>query len=122
MMNNESQDSNSHRVIFRTPQFDSFYSSLPQKVIAKFDYVFLILQNVYNIPAKFVKHLENTNLYEMRVSTGSNEYRSIIFTIDHTNIIEAKKIILLSGFLKKSTKDYKKQIEAAIKILEGLRP
>ena len=34
---------------------------------------------------KFTKHLENTNLYEMEVSLSSNEYRTIVFSIDAAN-------------------------------------
>ena len=98
------------RTIYRTPEFDYFYLALPGKV-----------QTVYNVSTKFVKHLENTDLYELRVSVGTNEYRTILFAIDHDNFIEAKKIILLNGFLKKSSKDYKKQIEIAQTILNSLR-
>lgn len=57
----------------------------------------------------------------MRISIGSNEYRTILFAIDHSNIIEATRIILLNGFLKKSSKDYKKQIDIAVKILNKLQ-
>ena len=57
----------------------------------------------------------------MRVSVGSNEYRTILFAVDHDNIIESTRIILLNGFLKKSSKDYKKQIEIARTILNRLR-
>lgn len=109
------------RTIFRTPEFELFYTTLPQKIKEKFDYVFLIIQRVYNVSTKFVKHLENTDLYEMRVSVGNNEYRTILFAIDHSNVIEAKKVILLNGFLKKSSKDYKRQIEKAQTILNSLR-
>lgn len=109
------------RTLFRTLEFDIFFLSLPDKVREKFEYVFQIIQSIYNISTKFVKHIENTNLYEMRVSVGTNEYRTILFAIDHNNIIEAKNIILLNGFLKKSTKDYKKQIEIANSILNTLK-
>lgn len=108
---------NDIRSIYRTNEFDEFYSSLPSKVKDKFEYVFDVVQSVYDIPTKFVRHLENTDLYELRVSIGSNEYRTVLFAIDHDNIIESKRIILLNGFLKKSTKDYKKQIQRAITIL-----
>ncbi len=57
--------------------------------------------------------------YELRVSVG-NEYRVILLTIDHDNLIEATQLILLNGFMKKSTKDYKKQIERANNILNDL--
>lgn len=53
----------------------------------------------------------------MRVSIGKNEYRSVLFAIDHDNVIESTRIILLNGFLKKSTKDYKREIDKAENIL-----
>ena len=56
----------------------------------------------------------------MRVSIGNNEYRTVLFAIDHDNFIEAKNIILLNAFLKKSHKDYRKQIEIAETILNRL--
>lgn len=108
------------RVVYKTPQFEEFYNSLPAKVQVKFKYVIDIVTSVYDISTKFVKHLINTDLYEMRVSIGSNEYRTILFAIDKDNVIEATKIILLNGFLKKSTKDYRKQIEIAQSILNDL--
>lgn len=56
----------------------------------------------------------------MRVSIGSNEYRTIIFALDHDNLIEATSIILLNAFLKKDKKDYRKQIKIAESILNAL--
>lgn len=79
-----------------------------------------VLASVYNVSTKFIKHLEKTDLYEMRVSVGNNEYRTVLFAIDHSNFIEAKKVILLNGFLKKDSKDYRKQVEIAAKILKDL--
>ena len=78
-----------------------------------------VIATLYNVSTKFVKHLENTDLYEMRVSVGTNEYRTVLFAIDHDNFIEARNIILLTGFLKKDKKDYKKQIDKAISILNN---
>lgn len=109
------------RILYRTPEFDCFYQELPRKVKDKFEYIFNVVQSIYNVSTKFIKHLENTDLYELRVSIGSNEYRTILFAIDHTNIIECTRIILLNGFIKKSTKDYRKQIEIAQTILNNLR-
>lgn len=108
------------REVYKTPQFEDFYNSLPAKVQTKFKYVIDVVMTIYNISTKFVKHLQNSDLYEMRVSVGSNEYRTILFAIDNTNVIEATKIILLNGFLKKSNKDYRKQIEIAQSILNDL--
>lgn len=111
---------NLFRTIYHTDEFDEFYSSQTERVKIKFDECIEILECIYVLNAKFVKKIINTQLYEMRVSVGSNEYRTIIFAINHENIIQATEIILLNGFLKKSNKDYEKQIKQAIKILVKL--
>lgn len=108
------------RVIYKSAEFELFYDSLNNNVKLKFEHVFNVIQTVYAIPVKFVKRLVDTNLYEMRVSVGTNEFRTVLFAVDHDNIIESTRIILLNGFLKKSEKDYKKQIIIAKKILEEL--
>ena len=67
-----------------------------------------------------MEKLVDTDFYELRISVG-NEYRVILFTIDHENFIEAEQILLLNGFMKKSTKDYKKEIQKAEQILNSLQ-
>jgi len=42
----------------------------------------------------------------------------VIFAVDHLNFAEWTKAVCLCGFLKKSTKDYKKAVKQAEKILE----
>ena len=91
---------NEIRVVYKTPQFEAFYNSLPSKVQTKFKYVIDVVTTIYDISTKFVKHL--------------------LFAIDNHNVIEATRIILLNGFLKKSNKDYRKQIEIAQSILNDL--
>lgn len=108
------------RTVYKTPAFDAFYRSLPVKTQTKFDYVINVISMIYNIPTKFIKHLENTNLYEMRVSVGTNEYRTVLFALDSHSVIESTSIILLNAFLKKDSKDYRKQIDKAISILNEL--
>ncbi len=108
------------RTVYKADEYVEYYDALQPRVKSKFDYVENVIATVYNIPAKFVKHLENTDLYEMRVSVGTNEYRTVLFAIDHDNIIQAKNIILLNAFLKKDNKDYRKQVEIAKTILNRL--
>lgn len=108
------------REIYFADEFKTFYNSLPEKVRAKIDFVMEIVKTEYVVNTKFVKHLENTDLYEMRISVATNEYRTILFAIDNKNLILATRIIVLNGFLKKSTKDYKKYIKAALKILNEM--
>lgn len=71
------------RELIFSNEFWSFYKSQNQKVQLKFDYVINILMTERVITTKFVKHLENTDLYEMRVSLGTNEYRTILFAMDN---------------------------------------
>lgn len=108
------------RELYFSDEFWDFYQSQPPNVKSKFDYVISIVRTERVIATKFVKHLENTDLYEMRVSVGTNEYRTVLFAIDYDNIILSTKILVLNAFLKKSTKDYKKQIKIAENILGGL--
>ncbi len=119
-MNNEESSTQYIRIVYKTPEFEAFYISLPVKTRAKFDYVINVIATIYNVPSKFVKHLENTDLYEMRVSVGTNEYRTVLFALNNDNVIEATSIILLNAFLKKDNKDYRKQVEKAVSILNKL--
>lgn len=77
------------RKVFWTDEFKEFFDGLSDKVKAKFDYVLNVITIERVISTKFVKHLEGTDLYEMRVSVGNNEYRTILFSIDNSNIIQA---------------------------------
>ena len=86
-------------------------------VMKKFKYCLQVLTDQKVIHTKLVKKLVNTEFYELRISTG-NEHRIIILTVDHENIIEANRVVLLNGFQKKSSKEYKAAIEIARKLLE----
>ena len=100
------------RTMIRTAVFDEFYNSLPANVQSKVKYAMNIIAEVKVVNTKLVKRLVDTDFNELRISVG-NEYRVIIFTTDHENFIEAEQILLLNGFMKKSTKDNKKEIERA---------
>ena len=54
----------------------------------------------------------------MRVSVGTNEYRTVLFTMNSDNFITATEIYLLNSFLKKASKDYRRQIEIAEKMIK----
>ncbi len=83
----------------------------------KMDYVSEHIRSERNVNTKFIKKLVNTDFYEMRIYVD-NEYRVILFTIDNENFIKSNELVLLNGFIKKSTVDYEKQIAAALKIME----
>jgi hypothetical protein len=105
------------RTIFKTHEFLEFLNHSETNVKDKIDYLLEIIttQSVLNI--KIAKKLINTDFYEVRIQVN-NEYRIIVFAIDHDNITQSRNILFLNGFMKKSTKDYDKQIKIAIKILE----
>ena len=107
------------RELYFSDEFWGFYNKQQEKVKCKFNYVLGILRTERVVSAKFVKHLQNTDLYEMRVSVGSNEYRTVLFAMGADNIVLSTQILVLNAFLKKSAKEYKKQIEVAEKILGG---
>ena len=119
-MNDKDANKTDIRIIYKSHEFELFYDELSNTVKTKFEHVFNVIQTVYALPTKFVKRLINTELYEMRVSVGTNEYRTVLFAIDHDNIIQSTRIILLNGFLKKLEKDYRKEINIAEKILKDL--
>ena len=59
------------------------------------------------IPEKYFKHLEGTNLYEVRIRVGTNIYRVFTF-FDQENLV-----ILLHGITKKTQRTPPKEIEKA---------
>lgn len=107
------------RQFYKTPAYEKFLDSLDARAQKKVKYVIEYIRRERNLSTKFVKHLVNTNFYEMRISVD-NEYRVILFAIDNDNIINANEIFLLNGFIKKSTADYDKQIAIAQKIMEDI--
>jgi putative component of toxin-antitoxin plasmid stabilization module len=118
-MNNENEII---RELIHTNEFDEYFNSLDERTKDKFSDCLEILETVYVVSTKFAKRIVGAEegVYEMRVSVGFNEYRTILFAVDHENLIQAKQVILLNGFLKKDTKDYRKQIKKAINILNSL--
>lgn len=105
------------RVLIRSTEFDAFYSSQLVNVQNKLKYALNIVAEIKVVSAKLVKKLVNTDFYELRISVD-NEYRVILFTIDHENLIESEQVLLLNGFVKKSTKDYRREIVKAQQILK----
>jgi|SRR3970282_239094 hypothetical protein len=100
-----------------TDEFLEFINQSESNVKTKINYLFEVMKTQSVINSKVAKKLVNTDFYEIRIQVN-NEYRVIVFTLDHDNITQSKEILFLNGFIKKSTKDYDKQIKKAAKILE----
>ena len=96
------------RNLILSPAFKEFEQNANPRTREKLCYAISILETVYPIPTKFVKKLVGTDSFELRVS------------VDNDNINLATNVILLNGFVKKSTKDYDKEITKAINILRSV--
>ena len=106
------------REIFFSDEFNEFYESLDSRTKEKYDYALNIIRSQYVVNSKFVKSLETSNFYELRISVGHNEYRSIIIAIDHDNFIQSRRILLLNSFLKKDGKQYEAERKQAENLLK----
>lgn len=105
------------REIDITEECLEFIDSQGERVSHKFFQLIEVIGEVKVVNTNFLKKLQSTQFYELRIKAG-NEYRIIIFAVDHLNFAESTKAVCLCGFLKKSTKDYKKAIKQVEKILE----
>ena len=92
------------RKVIYSHEFEEYYASIDEQLRKKYDYALEIVRTQYVVSTKIVKNLENTDFYELRVSVGSNECRTILLAVDHDNFIQSKNVLLLNSFLKKSTK------------------
>jgi len=109
------------RELSYTAEYLEFFESANKRTKDKLNYAIEILRSMDVISTKFVKKLVNTDFYELRVSVD-NEVRVILFTVDNDNINSARQVILLNGFVKKSTGDYEREVERAITILKNNIP
>ena len=94
-----------------------FIDEQGERVSNKFFQLIEIIGEVKIVHANFVKKLKNTRFYELRIKAG-DEYRVLIFAIDHLNFSECTQAVCLNGFMKKSNKDYVKAVKVAEKNLE----
>jgi phage-related protein len=108
------------RIIWRSAEFDDYYYNLPDRVRVKYDYALQILETQRVVSERFVKKMTDTALYEVRISVGNNEYRTLIFTVDNRSFILSSKVLLLNSFMKKDKRQYKKEIEKAMHILKKM--
>ena len=107
------------RELIYSPEYVEFMKNSNDRTKEKLSYAAAVLETLCPVPSKFVKKLVNTDFYEMRVSVHS-EVRVILFSVDHGNLNLSTKVIFLNGFIKKSTKDYEREVRKAVKILRDL--
>ncbi|MEG1544012.1 MAG: type II toxin-antitoxin system RelE/ParE family toxin [Tannerellaceae bacterium] len=115
----ESTEESVRKVIF-SDEFKGYLDGLDTKIKDKYAYVIHIIQTKYVVSEKFIKKLSPYELYEVRVSVGTNEYRTILVAVDASNFMESKNVVFLNSFLKKSTKQYKSEIKKAFETIENM--
>ncbi len=85
-----------------------FFDTLNSKQMQKTAWVLTLIKEFDNIPVIYFKKLENTDdLWEIRIQQGSTKIRIICF------FSKGKTIILTSGFIKKTQRTPKNEIEIA---------
>lgn len=107
------------RTLVYSREYLEFEQDSSHRVKEKLRYATAILETIYPIPAKFVKKLTNTDFHELRIS-AEQEIRVILFAVDNSNINLSQRVIFLNSFIKRSNKDYIKEVEKAMKILRRL--
>jgi len=89
---------------------EEFLDSLPGKVVKKITWVLLIIEEFDVVPKKYLKKLEDSSgIYECRIDFAGNTYRLLGFF--HLGGF----IVLTNGFMKKTQKTPKEEIELSIK-------
>jgi len=98
------------QIIIYGNDFWEFFNKLPEKIKLRIDWTLDVVRSVDFIPEKYFKHIESTDLYEVRVSSGSNIYRIFCF------FDKGKLVVLINGFQKKTQKTPKNEIGRALRL------
>lgn len=100
-------------IIFYKTYFKEFYIQLDENARTKINYVLKLIQTQERIPIKFFKFIEGSKgLYEIRVKVETNIYR--VFCCNDKGSI----VVLFNGFVKKTQKTPKSEIEKAEAIMK----
>ncbi len=100
-------------VVFYKNYFADFLAGQRQKVKDKIVWTLKLIEELRRVPETYLKSLEETDgLFEIRIKQGSDVFRIFCF------FDEGKLIILMNGFVKKTQKTPKQEIEKALKIKE----
>jgi hypothetical protein len=105
------------REVLKSDEFHLYFNTLDRRIQAKYDYTIYIMETQKVVSTKFVKKIQEAEFYEVLVSIGTNEYRTLLVATDNPNFMEATQVVLLNSFLKKDSKQYRREIEKARTIL-----
>jgi phage-related protein len=99
-------------VFYRTANgscpIEEFLDSLPAKAAQKAVWMLSLLEDMDIVPSLYFKKLAGTDgIWECRIAYGSNVYRLFCFFAGHS------VVVLTHGFVKKSQKTPRAEIERA---------
>jgi phage-related protein len=93
--------------------FSDFLKKQPEKVQNKIFKIIEAIETLERVPSNYLKMLVGTNgLYEARIQLGSDIWRVFCF------FDNGKLVILLNGFIKKTQKTPKNEIEKALQLMQ----
>ena len=96
--------------------FSEFLKKQPEKVQNKIFKIIEAIETLERVPSNYLKMLFGTNgLYESRIQLGSDIWRVFCF------FDNGKLVVLLNGFIKKTQKTPKNEIEKAFEYMKYKR-
>lgn len=88
--------------------FEDFLNGLPIKAQNKVYRIIEAIETLERIPSNYLKYIKGTDgLFEARIQLGSNSWRVFCF------FDEGQLVILLNGFVKKTQKTPRQEINKA---------
>ena len=102
------------QVIAYKDYFENFLKAQPEKVQDKIFKIIEAIETLERIPVSYLKMIQGTKgLYEARIQLGSDIWRVFCF------FDRDKLVILLNGFVKKTKKTPKREIEKALALMDS---
>ena len=97
-------------LLFYEDYFWELFETLNQESQEKFNRILRLISTTENISTSIFKHVtDSRGLFEIRISTLTGRYR--VFFFDRNN-----RLIIINGFLKKSSNTPKKELNKGIRI------
>ena len=105
-------DNKIREVIDFEDHFSTFLKAQPKRVQDKIFKVIEAIETLERVPSNYLRSIAGSNgLYEARIRLGSNIWRVFCF------FDQEKLVILLNGFIKKTQKTPKKELDKALRLM-----
>jgi phage-related protein len=98
-----------YRTVSKKCPVQEFLDSLSGKVVQKITWVLKLIEDLDIVPKKYFKKLEPYDIWECRIDFSGNTYRILSF------LYPGSYVILTHGFIKKTKKVPKQEIDLALR-------